>query len=118
MAPAAARVAAPRPARPRPSVAPRPRLRVLKAPPRRSALLPLGLLIGAIGIAAIIWIGLLQLRLTTKTGAVEAHRRDVQKSILDLRQRIDSQNGRVRDLALLNGMQDVEPGKLEWIDAP
>ncbi len=116
MAPAAARVAAPRSAPARPSAAGRPRLRVLKAPPRRSALLPLGLLIGAIGIAAIIWIGLLQLRLTTKTGAVEAHRRDVQKSILDVRQRIDLQNGRVRDLALRNGMKDAEPGRTEWIN--
>lgn len=118
MAPATARVAAPRPTRARPAAAERPRLRVVKAPPQRSRLLPLALLIGAIGVAAIIWIGLLQLRLTTKTGAVEAHRRDVQKSILDFRQRIDSQNGRVRDLALLNGMLDVEPGRREWIDAP
>lgn len=118
MGQSAARVAAPRPTRARPAAAPQPRLRVVKAPPRRSRLLPLSLLIGAIGIAAIIWIGLLQLRLTTKTGAVESHRRDVQKAILDFGQRIELQNGRVTDVARANGYVQASPGAVEWIKVP
>lgn len=96
-------------------------LRVVMASRRRRLMrrARIGLIAVALAIFGIIWVGVAQLRLTTKSAAVERHQQEVQAQVSDLRSRLHEQKNLVSSRAASElGMVSGETGAKAALPVP